>query len=81
MHVFVNVLPMRHERIQSRHVVRAMNINFITTGFRRRRSGGFWHLLVAWHWHRWRMDFVTPQGKPGYRRLYIGPIEIEWSRT
>lgn len=53
---------------------------FITTGFRRRRSGGFWHLLVALH-KRWRVDYVRPPGKPNYRRLYIGPVEIEWSMS
>lgn len=54
--------------------------NFITTGFQPRRGGGFWHLLIAWHRH-WRFAFVKPAAKIGYRRLYIGPIEIEWSRT
>jgi hypothetical protein len=54
--------------------------NFITTGFQRRSGGGFWHLLIAVH-RSWRVDFVKPPAKPGYRRLYIGPIEIEWSWT
>lgn len=51
---------------------------FISTGFRRRQSGGFWHLLIAMH-KRWRLAFVKPAAKPGYRRIYIGPLEIEWS--
>jgi hypothetical protein len=51
---------------------------FISTGFHRRRGGGYWHALVALRW-RWRFDFVKPISKPGYRRIYIGPIEIEWS--
>jgi hypothetical protein len=34
------------------------------------------HLLVALH-RRWRFDFVRPPGKPGYARLYVGPLEIE----
>lgn len=49
---------------------------FISTGFSGSQSG---HLLVALHM-RWRLASVRPHGKPGYRRLYIGPIEIEWSR-
>jgi hypothetical protein len=53
---------------------------FISTGFQRRRHGGFWHLLVAVH-RRWRLAFVRPHSKPHYRRLYIGPLEIEWSAT
>lgn len=51
---------------------------FVSTGFRR-RAGGWWHLLLAVH-RRWRVDFVTPPAKPGYRRLYVGPFEIEWSQ-
>lgn len=50
---------------------------FISTGFSGPRSG---HLLVALH-RAWRLDFVRPHGKPGYRRLYLGPLEIEWSRA
>lgn len=49
---------------------------FISTGFRDAKSG---HCLVALH-KQWRLSFVRPHGKPGYRRLYIGPFEIEWSR-
>jgi len=26
---------------------------------------------------RWHLYVVKPQGKPGYRRVYIGPLEIE----
>jgi hypothetical protein len=51
---------------------------FISTGFR--ESGtGWWHFLLAVH-RKWRFDFVRPSGKPGYRRLYVGPLEFEWSR-
>lgn len=35
------------------------------------------HILIALH-RRWRLAFVKPPGKPGYRRLYVGPLEIEW---
>lgn len=52
---------------------------FVSSGFRPRRNG-FWHVLVAFH-SRWRIDFVKPSAKPGYNRLYVGPIEIEWSRV
>lgn len=52
---------------------------FVSSGPREHRSGGWWHVLVAVHL-RWRVDFVRPFGKPLYRRLYLGPIEIEWSR-
>ncbi len=51
---------------------------FISTGFLRHRNGGFWHLLVAFRWG-WRFAFIRPSSKPHYRRLYIGPVEIEWS--
>lgn len=51
---------------------------FVSTGFRC-YSDGIWHALIALH-KRWRVDFVKPVAKPGYCRLYIGPIEIEWSR-
>lgn len=51
---------------------------FLSTGFRC-YSDGFWHLLVAVH-RRWRIDYLEPHAKPGYRRVYLGPIEIEWSR-
>jgi hypothetical protein len=37
------------------------------------------HILAALH-RRWRFEFVVPPGKLGfYRRLYVGPLEIEWS--
>ena len=53
---------------------------YISTGFKQKRGGrGFWHLLFALHRH-WRVAFVRPDGKPGYRRLYVGPVEIEWSK-
>ena len=51
---------------------------FLSTGFHERRSGGWWHVLVALH-RQWRIDFVRPFSKPGYSRLYLGLIEIEWS--
>lgn len=52
---------------------------FVSTGFY--RFGTNWrHLLVALH-RRWRLDYVRPVAKPDYRRLYIGPLEIEWSKT
>jgi len=35
------------------------------------------HLLFALH-SRWRLRFTRPSGKPGYRRLFVGPLEIEW---
>lgn len=42
------------------------------------KKGG--HLLFAlrkqWHWY-----FVKPHGKPGYKRMYLGPLEIEWFRA
>ena len=50
---------------------------FLSTGFRR-SSRGWWHVLVAVH-RRWRLDFVRPEGKPDYRRIYLGPVEVEWS--
>lgn len=52
---------------------------FISTGFY--RSGTAWrHCLVALH-RRWRIAYVRPAGKPYYRRLYIGPLEVEWSNS
>jgi len=52
---------------------------FISTRFY--RSGTTWrHYLVALH-RRWRIAYVRPAGKPNYRRLYIGPVEIEWSNS
>lgn len=33
-----------------------------------------WLLAVRW---RWSFRFTRPSGKPGYARLYVGPIEIE----
>jgi hypothetical protein len=35
---------------------------------------GNWLLAIRW---RWRFAFVRPPGKPGYTRLYVGPVEIE----
>jgi hypothetical protein len=51
---------------------------FVSTGIREHRRGGWWHVLVAVH-RRWRIDFIKVMAKPEYRRLFIGPIEIEWS--
>lgn len=52
---------------------------FISTGFY--RSGAHWrHVLAALHW-RWRFDFVRPAAKSDYCRLYVGPLEIEWSKS
>lgn len=52
---------------------------YISTGFY--RSGAHWrHFLAALHW-RWRFDFARPAAKPDYCRLYIGPLEIEWSKS
>jgi hypothetical protein len=53
---------------------------FVSTGIRQRRSGRWWHVLVAVH-RKWRVDFVRVAMKPGYSRLYLGPVEIEWSRS
>lgn len=50
---------------------------FLSTGF---YQSGTRHLLFALH-RRWRLAFVRPAAKPDYRRLYLGPLEIEWSRT
>lgn len=36
------------------------------------------HLLLALRW-RWHLYFVRPAAKPHYHRLYLGPVEIEWS--
>ena len=30
---------------------------------------------------RWHFRFTKPPGKPNYTRLYLGPLEFEWSRT
>lgn len=37
-------------------------------------SGSCWLIAIRW---RWRLAFVCPPGKPGYKRWYIGPVEIE----
>lgn len=34
-------------------------------------------LALRWRWHFYS---VRPPGKPGYRRTYIGPLEIETRR-
>jgi len=33
-----------------------------------------WTLAFRW---RWRLRFVRPPMKPGYARLYVGPLEVE----
>ncbi|CAB3654251.1 hypothetical protein LMG26685_02915 [Achromobacter mucicolens] len=41
----------------------------------------FGRVLLALRW-RWHFYAVRPPGKPGYFRLYVGPLEIEtrpWS--
>lgn len=52
---------------------------YLSTGFIRTAEGTR-HLLVALH-RNWRFTFVRPAAKPEYRRIYVGPIEIEWSRS
>jgi hypothetical protein len=42
-----------------------------------RVCGGF--CLVAFRPFSWRLCVVRPQHKPGYTRLYLGPIELERS--
>ena len=37
-------------------------------------SGRRWTVSLRW---RWRIAFVRPPAKPGYSRLYVGPLEIE----
>jgi hypothetical protein len=51
---------------------------FLSTGPRRLKRGGYWHVLLAVR-RRWRAAFVQVHTKPGYRRFYFGPFEIEWS--
>lgn len=51
---------------------------FLSTGLRGTHGKGYWHLLIALH-ASWRVAFVKPDAKPNYRRLFFGPIEIEWS--
>ena len=36
-----------------------------------------WHFLIAVRW-RWHFYSVCPNAKPGYRRTYLGPFEVEW---
>jgi hypothetical protein len=50
---------------------------YVSTGFRR-FGEDWWHVLFAIH-RRWRVAFVKPIAKPHYRRIYIGPLEIEYS--
>lgn len=33
-----------------------------------------WTLALRWRWH---LRFVRPPMKPGYTRLYVGPLEVE----
>jgi hypothetical protein len=37
-------------------------------------SGRHWLLAVRWRWHFY---FIRPPGKPGYKRIYFGPFELE----
>lgn len=53
---------------------------YVSTGFKPSNTGGHWHFLIAVHL-RWRWAFVRPDAKPEYRRLYVGPLEFEWSST
>lgn len=53
---------------------------YVSTGFKRRRDGGFWHMLIAVH-RRWRVGVVYPDARPYYTRVYVGPLEIEWSAS
>ncbi len=56
-----------------------LGLVFVSTGFY--RQGRNWrHQLIALH-RRWRFDYVRPAAKPDYRRLYLGPLEIEWSKS
>lgn len=36
------------------------------------------HILFAVR-SQWRVAYVCPHGKHGYRRLYLGFFEIEWA--
>jgi hypothetical protein len=37
-------------------------------------SAGQWLVALRWRWH---FHFVRPPARPGYTRLYIGPLEVE----
>lgn len=37
-------------------------------------SAGQWLVALRWRWH---FQFVRPPARPGYTRLYIGPLEVE----
>lgn len=37
------------------------------------------HLMLCLNPFSWRLDLIDVVGKPGYRRLYLGPLEVEWS--
>lgn len=37
-------------------------------------SGKVWTVALRWSW---RIAFVRVPAKPGYSRLYVGPLEIE----
>jgi hypothetical protein len=52
---------------------------FISTGFVKGKRT-WWHVLVSVG-VRWKFYFIKPPGKPSYRRLYVGPFELEWSRS
>ena len=38
-------------------------------------SGNKWTVAFRWRWH---LYFIKPDGKPSYRRFYVGPFEFEW---
>ena len=40
-------------------------------------SGRNWTVALR---NRWHIGFIKPPGKPGYSRLYIGPIELEYRK-
>lgn len=52
--------------------------NYISTGFKHLPGGGWFHVLLGWR-SVWRLAFVAPHNRLGYRRLYFGPLEIEAS--
>jgi hypothetical protein len=43
-----------------------------------RPSFGPQHVTLCLRW-RWHLYFIKPASKTHYRRLYLGPLEIEWS--
>ena len=39
---------------------------------------GFFTVALRWRWHFYA---VIPAGKPHVRRVYIGPLELEFQRA